>query len=190
MKKRALKKRPPWKRRFLGALLGLILLLGVVASPPVQRLYYRVDHLPLILSESSRQDVSPYLVAALIFTESRFRQEARSDVGAVGLMQLMPETAREMSAQLADEKIDVARLSEPEVNVALGVAYLKQLQERFPRQEWVLAAYNAGPTVVDQWRQEGGAIPYPETRYFVESVLRHERRLERLYPEWGTSVER
>jgi soluble lytic murein transglycosylase len=151
----------------------------------MQRLYYRVDHLPLILSESSRQGVSPYLVASIIFTESRFRKEARSDVGAVGLMQLMPETAREVASRLGHERrLDASRLAEPEVNIALGVAYLKQLQQRFPDRELQLAAYNAGPTVVEEWRGESGPIPYPETRHFVESVIRHERRLAELYPEW------
>jgi soluble lytic murein transglycosylase len=172
------------KRRLLWFALLLLVALTVLASPPVQRLYYRVDHLPLILQESRQQEVSPYLVAAVIFTESRFRSEARSEVGAVGLMQLMPETAREMAARLGEESFQPSRLAQPEVNIALGVLYLKELQARFRSPEMVLAAYNAGPTLVEQWASDGGKIPYPETRSFVDSVLHHEERLRELYPEW------
>ncbi len=168
----------PWRW-----LLTLFVLL-VAATPMAMRAYYRVDHLPLILQTSRAQGVSPHLVAAVIFTESRFRHDARSEAGASGLMQLMPETAAEMADRLGLQGYDASRLQEPELNIVLGVAYLKQLERRFHDTELVLAAYNAGPTVVEQWRAERKPVSYAETRHYIKTVLRHEARLEALYPEW------
>lgn len=175
-----------WKRIIGVALLVLLLIgLGTFLTPSAERTYYRVDHLDLILQASQRHEVSPYLVGAVIFTESRFRSEARSEVGAVGLMQLMPETAEEVADRLGMADVTSASLEEPKVNIELGVAYLKELQERFPDESLALAAYNAGPTVVAQWASEGRAVPYAETREFVTSVRYHRDRLSELYPEWS-----
>ena len=126
-------------------------------------------------------------MGAVIFTESRFRSKARSDVGAVGLMQLMPETAQEVANHLGMGEVTQELLEQPHINIELGVAYLKELQERFPEESLALAAYNAGPTVVAQWAREGKAVPYPETREFVASVRHHRERLQQLYPEWDGS---
>ncbi len=182
-----MKRRVFWKR-ILGVVLLALLLLGLGAffTPAAERTYYRVDHLDLIRQTAQRHDVSPYLVGAVIFTESRFRSEARSEVGAVGLMQLMPETAQEVAERLGMAEVTSATLEEPKVNIELGVAYLKELQERFPDESLALAAYNAGPTLVAQWVSEGRAVPYAETREFVTSVRYHRDRLRELYPEWSS----
>jgi soluble lytic murein transglycosylase len=169
-------------------LLLALVLLGLVSTPLLLRLYYRVDHLPLILKASREQDVSPHLVAAIIFTESRFRSDARSHAGAAGLMQLMPETAREMAEQMGIEGFRPEQLSDPAINITLGVAYLKYLLWRFNDPRVVLAAYNAGPTVVEQWLEEGKGVAYPETQNYVNSVLRHQRWLQGLYPEWESAT--
>ena len=161
-----------------------LLLLAVVSAPVLLRVYYRVDHLPLILKASNEHGVDPYLVAAIIFTESRFRSDARSEAGASGLMQLMPETAREVAARLGLGDFEPGQLTDPETNINLGVAYLRDLEARFHNQELVLAAYNAGPTVVEQWQTERKPISYAETRHYIKSVLRHKQSLQRLYPEW------
>ena len=172
------------KGRRLRVLLALALL-GIVSTPLVLRVYYRVDHLPLILNSSREQNVSPHLVGAIIFSESRFRANARSHAGASGLMQLMPETAAEMAEQQGMRDFSPEKLSDPATNITLGVAYLKYLQLRFRDPQLVLAAYNAGPTVVEQWLAEGRPVAYPETQAYVKSVLHHERRLRWLYPEWA-----
>ena len=169
----------PW--RWLLALFVVV----VVATPVALRAYYRVDHLPLILAASREQGVSPHLVAAVIFTESRFRHDARSDAGASGLMQLMPETAAEMAERIGMRNFQPSRLEEPQVNIVLGVAYLKHLEMRFHNPDLVLAAYNAGPTVVEQWQSERKPVSYAETRHYIKIVQRHQARLEALYPEWN-----
>ena len=184
-----MKRRPHWKRIALVAalLISLALAVLVLMAPLALRAYYRVDHLDLILEASRRRQVSPYLVGAVIFTESRFRKEARSEVGAVGLMQLMPETAKEVADSIGMKGYDPSILAQPSVNIELGVAYLKQLSRRFPDESMMLAAYNAGPTLVAGWDTADRSIPYPETREFVASVRRHQERLSWLYPEWSAS---
>ncbi len=184
-----MKRRPHWKRIVLVAALLTSLALAVLTlvAPLALRAYYRVDHLDLILEASRRRQVSPYLVGAVIFTESRFRKEARSEVGAIGLMQLMPDTAEEVAGRIGMKGYDPSSLAQPSVNIELGVAYLKYLKQRFPDESMMLAAYNAGPTLAAVWEAGDRSIPYPETREFVASVRRHQERLSWLYPEWTAS---
>ena len=99
------------------------------------------------------------LVKAVIKVESNYREGARSRKGAMGLMQLMPETARRYA---------VANPYEPRANIEAGIKYLKSLLERFEL-PLALAAYNAGEAAV---RRFGGIPPYPETQTYVRRVLR------------------
>jgi soluble lytic murein transglycosylase-like protein len=94
----------------------------------------------------------------VIQVESAYQQRARSRKGAVGLMQLMPETARQYA---------VADPFDPTSNIEAGIKHLKSLLERWPR-ELALAAYNAGEAAVTRFR---GIPPYPETRAYVARIL-------------------
>lgn len=115
---------------------------------------------PLIQRHSRDQALEPRLVQAVIQVESGYNPRALSAKGAMGLMQLMPDTARELA---------VTDPYDPEENLRAGTTYLRRLLDRFSeRLEWALAAYNAGPTVVDRHR---GIPPYPETRDYVTRVL-------------------
>jgi len=104
------------------------------------------------------QGVDAKLVRAVIQVESAYQQRARSRKGAVGLMQLMPETARQYA---------VADPFDPTSNIEAGIKHLKSLLERWPR-ELALAAYNAGEAAVTRFR---GIPPYPETRAYVARIL-------------------
>jgi len=108
--------------------------------------------------------VDPALVKAVVAAESNFEARAVSPVGAQGLMQLMPETARAMG---------VRRPFKPSENIEGGVRYLRSLLDRFDELGLALAAYNAGPHVVERY---GGIPPYPETEQYVTRVLSHYRR--------------
>jgi len=115
----------------------------------------------LIRSASGRHNVDPDLIRAVIKTESDFKTNARSNKGAMGLMQLMPDTARLHNVNDAYD---------PNENVEGGVRHLRMLLERYQGNlELSLAAYNAGASAVEK---HGGIPPYNETREYVRKVLR------------------
>jgi soluble lytic murein transglycosylase-like protein len=131
------------------------------ATPPGTGLR-GVPYRALILRYAARRGLEPALVAAVIQAESGFRPQVVSKVGARGLMQLMPATARAMGAR-------VARLFDPETNIAAGTRYLATLKRAFSGNvRLVAAAYNAGPGAV---RRYHGVPPFVETRAYVARVL-------------------
>lgn len=113
---------------------------------------------PMIRSAAERYGVDPALAKAVVRAESGFRRDAVSRTGALGLMQLMPGTARALGV----DPTDAAQ------NVDGGVRYLKQQLDRFGNVEDALAAYNAGPGSVVRY---GGVPPYAETQRYVANVL-------------------
>jgi hypothetical protein len=112
----------------------------------------------VIEAAAARHGVDARLVRAVIQVESAYKRNARSRKGAIGLMQLMPETAR---------KYRVRNPYDPAANIEAGVAYLSSLLARFPK-ELALAAYNAGEAAVQRF---GGVPPYAETRQYVSRIL-------------------
>jgi len=121
------------------------------------------------------------LVLAVIQTESRFREDAVSPKGAVGLMQVTPDTGRWMAERLGLDGFTEERLYERQWNLTIGISYIQYLRRQFPDNlTQVVAAYNAGPTRVRGWLDTGewdgslesaDHIPYPETRAYVRKVL-------------------
>lgn len=129
--------------------------------------------------EKNSNDLDPLIVISLIRQESAFNPEATSRVGAKGLMQLMPATAKRFN-----RKIKVKHLSDPSTNVALGTKYLKQLFTKFDGNLiYTLASYNAGENRIDRWKKEIfrnedplatiESIPYEETRNYVKLIYRN-----------------
>ena len=121
----------------------------------------------LILEYARRYKVDAALVKAVIHAESRFDPHARSHKGAVGLMQLMPRTARAYG---------VRNLMNPADNIRAGVQHLKRLLARHRTVKNAIAAYNAGSHTV---RRHGGIPPYPETRQYVTKVMRYHGKYQR-----------
>lgn len=128
----------------------------------------------LIYEKSKKYDVDPALVAAVIEQESRFRPRAKSPVGARGLMQLMPPTARETAERLG-LPYQPARLYDPLLSVRLGSAYFRQVLDSFDGNvELALAGYNGGPNRIRRLWQEAG--PARGLDHFVETLALEESR--------------
>jgi soluble lytic murein transglycosylase len=163
---------------------------------------YPVEYKAEIAAAAGRYDVDPYLVAAVVKAESGFEAGAVSSAGAVGLMQLMPDTADWIATRPDWEGRVEPVLTDPADNVALGTYYLAYLLERFGNDEaTALAAYNAGQGVVETWLNEASAgsgedggpagsaalrpddVPFPETRGFIERVMRFRDLYRDVHPQ-------
>ncbi|OLZ10562.1 lytic transglycosylase domain-containing protein [Sulfobacillus thermosulfidooxidans] len=163
-------------------LLVLIMLYRYVAPMP-----YRA----VIWHEAQVNHLSPYLVAAVIRVESSYRPNAVSSKGAIGLMQLIPSTAKWASLKADNRRIQTAELFDPALNIHLGTWYLNQLLQSYAGNEVLgLAAYNAGSRNVRNWLSEGlltpsatsaQKIPFPETKHFVHRVLFYKVLYHSLY---------
>jgi soluble lytic murein transglycosylase len=155
------------------------------------RIIYPFPFRALVLAEARARNVDPFLAAGLIRQESMFNATALSPVGAVGLMQVMPETGRAVARNLDIDQFTPDMLRNPEVNAYLGMAYLAdQLRTYGARTDAVLAAYNAGPHRVERWRAFpewsdralfAERIPFAETRGYVKIVEANARLYRHLY---------
>ena len=113
--------------------------------------------------------IPPALVASVIMHESKFSNDVHSSRGAIGLMQIMPETAEWIAGELDEPEFSLQALHDPEMNIRYGTWYLALLTREFnDNQVLALAAYNAGPNAVKKY---GGIPPYAETQNYVKSIL-------------------
>ena len=142
----------------------------------------------LTASDAAREfNVPAALVLAVIRTESDFRKNALSDAGAIGLMQLMPQTFSYLSEEKLKESLSPLQIWDPEINIRYGTYYLSYLYERFGSWETALAAYNAGEGRVAEWLEDPSLsrdgvlinIPFPET----ESYVTRTKKLQQAYAE-------
>ena len=136
------------------------------------RARYPLEYEHVVRTHSRNHELDPALVAAVVYVESRFDPNAQSAAGAVGLMQLLPDTAKGIALRTGGERFVVADLRDPEINVRYGTWYLDHLRERYGTMRLALAAYHAGQGNVDDWRAEGLGIAFPETRDYVDEVER------------------
>ena len=145
----------------------------VHASKPTAyvRVVYPLEYAEIVRGHARNYALDPALLAAVIYQESRFDARARSSSGAIGLMQLLPNTARGIALRTGGTRFRVADLYEPELNVRYGSWYLRHLLDRYGDVRDALAAYNAGQRNVDRWRSAGRGIGFAETRGYVRRVL-------------------
>ncbi len=148
--------------------------LAVWSSQPVwlDRLRYPLRYETILTTHARTYGLDPALLAAVVYTESRFRADARSSAGALGLMQLLPETGEAIALRTGGDRFVVDDLFDPEVNVRYGSWYLRELLRKYRDPRTALAAYHAGQGSVDRWRARGVGIQFPETRAYVDDVLR------------------
>ena len=180
------------RRRWAAALAVVGVALGVAAAIPLrvpewpQRLVVPLQYEEQIANSAARHGVDPYLVAAVISAESGFDASGVSSKGAVGLMQLMPETASEQAAVTGQGPVGPEDLTDPATNIELGTGYLARLLRRYGDERTAIAAYNAGMGVTDRWIAEGpveDTVTFPETREFLRRVLAERDRYRELFPD-------
>jgi soluble lytic murein transglycosylase len=164
--------------------------------------FYPLSYWDIIVQESRARNLDPFQVAGLIRQETVFMSRARSSARAYGLMQLLVPTGVLTAKKYGLERaVTEESLYEPRLNIQLGTAYLRDQIDKFGRIEYVAAAYNAGPIRVMQWRTSlpaemdewAEAVPFKETRGYVQGVVRNRLQYMRLYdangkfrPEVGT----
>jgi soluble lytic murein transglycosylase len=163
---------------------------GEHLPPAVLEVIYPLDYWPLIEKYSKANGLDPYLMAALIAQESTFTADVRSSANAYGLMQLLPATGRRYAQRLRIRPFSTNTLITPETNIRLGMAYFKELVDRFGGAHYALASYNAGENRVSQWLAERPGlpqdefvddIPFPETQNYVKRILGTAEDYRRLY---------
>jgi soluble lytic murein transglycosylase len=168
-----------------------LLTAGVSLAPAgiVRSILFPVHHAEAIKSASQRYGVDEYLICAVIKRESNWDANAVSSVGAVGLMQLMPSTSREIErlGLIDGDSYDPDNLTDPVTNIEYGTAYLSYLQGHLNSRNEVVAAYNAGLGSVSQWLLNGSDITshieYAETASYLVRVNDAYDRYAQLYPQ-------
>ncbi len=181
------------------AFLSLLVCLGFVTYVICQtawfqkKVFYPYPYREIVREYASEKNLDHALVAGVILSESKFNFSARSHKGAMGLMQLMPETAKWIAQQIEDEDFTLAELEDPEINIRFGTWYLASLHREFDGNEvLMLAAYNAGRGNVKEWMekyhwdmsfQDIEQIPFKETREYVAKVLKSKSKYQSLYKE-------
>jgi soluble lytic murein transglycosylase len=156
--------------------------------------FYPLAYWDIIVQESKARGLDPYQVAGLIRQETIFTTRARSSASAYGLMQVLVPTGRLTARKYGvSREITAESLYEPRLNIQLGTAYLRDQIDKFGRIEYVAAAYNAGPQRAVQWKASlpleidewAEAVPFKETRGYVQGVVRNRLQYLRLYDDKG-----
>lgn len=157
-------------------------------------IFYPLTNWQDIKSWAGNRNLDPYQVAGLIRQESVFNPRAKSGANAYGLMQLLIPTARILAKKDGLEiGITAESLFQPAINIELGTAYMREQLNKFGKIEFVAVAYNAGPGRVPQWQatlpyemdEFVEAIPFKETRGYVQGVIRNSAQYRRLYDDSG-----
>ncbi len=170
---------------------GLAFAISKAAEKGYRELALPLRHDDIIRQQAEAKNLDPALIAAVIYQESRFRPR-ESSAGALGLMQLLPDTAHFIAGKTGGTKFTTEDLATPQINIQYGAWYLRWLLDHFDENEiTALAAYNAGIGNVEKWLAETGEthisdvddIPFPETREYVKNVLKARDEYRSEYPD-------
>jgi peptidoglycan lytic transglycosylase len=182
------------RNRGLTTLIGITLTALAVALLVTQLQHaQREPRLPLsdasvIRAQAAAKQLDPALIAAVIYAESKFEPRT-SSAGALGLMQILPETANFIAVKSGGTRFTTSDLATPAINLAYGSWYLRYLLDHYGGRELpAIAAYNAGLANVDRWLAHSGGrlsvadIPFPETQAYVQRVLQAQHEYRATYP--------
>lgn len=151
---------------------------------------YPLQYYDYVSENSEKFNVEKELILAIIKSESNFRQDAESKAGAIGLMQVMPETFEWLQTHKLVTLMDVGHLKDPKTNVKYGTYLLSILKKRYNTIVEVVCAYNAGIGTVDKWLRDERysadgktlkKIPFPDTSVYIKNVLESRRVYKKLY---------
>jgi soluble lytic murein transglycosylase len=181
------------KRRITIFFIVLFVIFLFLESPLLWKAMYPVYYKNEIAQSSSKHKVDPFLVMAIIQIESKFDKKQVSNKGAIGLMQVMPSTAKWAAKQGDFSPMAVEYLDEPATNIDIGSWYVSFLYQKFNGNPYaVIAAYNAGPGNVSRWLAQGiwdgkeetiSRIPFGETRHYIQRVLYYKDRYAKIYKD-------
>lgn len=197
------------KRRIIVSLVLLAAVVGLIMSNTFWRWMYPIGFESAIQQSAKQNQLDPLLVASVIRVESQFHQDDVSHAGAIGLMQLMPDTAQWIAGQMQQQGVPIRTqvpgtsnrtsqhpatgvpFAEPELNIQLGTWYIHYLTQQFGGNVVAaIAAYNGGPQRVKDWLADGTwdgrlvditEIPVGETRHFVDRVFYNYSLYRRIY---------
>lgn len=185
------KRRKVWIPLVIAAII-IVAAFAAYQSDFVGRLRYPLEYQKDIQASADKYDIDPYLVAATIETESGFDPEAVSQVGAKGLMQIMPETGAWIAEKMGKTDYTDAMLLDPSTNIEIGCWYLRFLHDRFDTPDLVAAAYNAGHGRVMSWLEDASVsedgenltnIPFEETKNYVGRIEDAIQKYRKYYPD-------
>ena len=170
---------------------ALVAVLWTTIDTAIDKNSHPLEYIETVEKYADEYSVPKELILAVIKTESKFRSDAVSAKGAIGLMQIKPSTYEWLCEKNADTSDNPDLLYTPEVNITYGTYYLDMLYSEFGTWELALAAYNGGPSNVRKWLKDpeysqNGVlvnIPFKETREYVEKVMNAKDKYTELYFE-------
>ena len=188
------------KKKFVYSLVGILMVLSIGlgiyfvsgGEKQIQKSIHPMGYSEIVEREAKNYHVDPLLVYAVIKAESNFEEDAVSGAGAMGLMQIMPETYEWLAQKMGETEVSKEDLLNPEINIKYGCLFLSILTEKYPQLKSAIAAYNAGAGNVDNWLDDLTVtpdgenlenIPFPETKRYTEKVLSNYQLYQRLYEE-------
>lgn len=173
-------------------LILMIIVFLITLKDKIQKIIYPKTYQEIVSTYAEKYNVEENLIFAVIKTESNFNEHAVSHKNAIGLMQIMKETAKEVAIK-CDLKIDdnqEEEIAKIENNINIGTKYLSILLDRYKNKELAVVAYNAGIGTVDNWIEKGiiksdGSdienVPYKETNNYVRKIMRNYKIYQELY---------
>lgn len=169
------------RSKFFWRVALLLFLVAILNINFIGRVLYPFPYQDIVLYYSRRYNIDPYLIAAIIKTESNFNPYAVSSQGAIGLMQIMPQTGKWVASEIGLSGFSPDQLYDTNFNICIGSWYVFDLNREFNGDTvLLLAAYNGGRGNVNKWLNQKnwseipdkiGQLPFPETRHFVRKVI-------------------
>lgn len=174
-------------------LLFSIVILCILCISILKKVFYPLTHFEIVKSEASKNGIDPYLVMAIIKTESGFNNEATSKKDARGLMQIMDTTASDINSEINVVDSVNENLYDENINIALGCKYFSNLINKYNGNYYIaICAYNAGMGNVDKWIEQGVldkslnnykdiSLPFKETEIYLKKVIVRYKMYRLLY---------